>query len=267
LNAKSMTDTTPILPLLFAGLSAGVVSAATAAAYSVFSPRCQFWAPVIRGIPQRDGIVLTFDDGPDAEVTPRILDILAAHQAPATFFVIGRHAREHPEMLRRIAGAGHTVGNHSLDHDHFGVNGNRAYWRRQVQETQKIVADITGQPPLLFRPPMGFKTRSLAAAVKEAGLPIVGWSARAYDTRPIVAGKLAAKLLRQSTGHGILLLHDGVDPHRKSAAGQAHTAEALPAVLAGLAEKELHVLPLVEALLDKDRAGKDFAVGLQSAAS
>ncbi|HVX86654.1 MAG TPA: polysaccharide deacetylase family protein [Phycisphaerae bacterium] len=262
-----MPETTAILPLLLAGVSAGAVSAAAVAAYSVFSPRCQFWAPVIRGIPQRDGVALTFDDGPDAEVTPRILDILAAHNAPATFFVIGQHARAHPEVVRRIAAAGHVVGNHSLDHEHFGVNRNRAYWREQVNETQKIVGDITGHPPLLFRPPMGFKTRSLAAAVKEAGLPIVGWSVRGYDTRGVSAEKLASRLVRRSAGHDIVLMHDGRDPHRKKGVGQGQTAEALPGVLAGLAEKKLHVLPLVEALLHKELAGKELADAIQSGRS
>jgi peptidoglycan/xylan/chitin deacetylase (PgdA/CDA1 family) len=246
-----MPDTTPILPLALAALAAGGLSSAALWSYAVFSPRCQFFAPVLRGISQRDAVALTFDDGPDPEVTPRILDTLAAHNAKATFFVIGNHAQAHPALLRRIHDAGHALGNHSLDHHHFGVNRNRAYWTHQLETTQKIVADITGHPPFLFRPPMGFKTRALAAAAKELRLPIVGWSVRAYDTHPTPPELLTRRLLKHTAGHDIVLLHDGVDPHRKNAApgAQKHTADALPAYLAGIAEKQLRILPLLDALL------------------
>jgi peptidoglycan/xylan/chitin deacetylase (PgdA/CDA1 family) len=244
-----MPDTTPIVPLLAAALAAGTLSGAALWSYATFSPRCQFFAPVIRSIPQRDAVALTFDDGPHPDITPRILDTLAAHNATATFFVIGAHARAHPELLRRIHDAGHTLGNHSLDHHHFGVNRDRAYWQAQINDTQKIIADITGHAPLLFRPPMGFKTRPLAAAAKNARLPIVGWSVRAYDTKPTAPELLAARLLKRSSGHDIVLLHDGIDPHRKNPAPQTHTADALPLYLEGLAEKRLRILPLVDALL------------------
>lgn len=246
-----MPDTTPILPLALAALAAGTLSTSALWAYSVFSPRCQFWAPVIRGIPQRDAVALTFDDGPHPEVTPQILDTLAAHNAAATFFVIGNHAKAHPALIRRIHDAGHTLGNHSLDHHHFGVNRNLPYWRNQLEATQKIIADITGHPPFLFRPPMGFKTRALAAAAREFRLPVVGWSVRAYDTQPTPPDLLARKLLKRTAGHDIVLLHDGLDPHRKNPpqAAQQHTADALPAYLAGIAEKQLRILPLLDALL------------------
>ncbi len=246
-----MADTTPILPLALAALAAGTLSSAALLSYSVFSPRCQFWASVVRGIPQRDGVALTFDDGPDPEVTPRILDILATHGVQATFFMIGRKVEKHPEVAARVHQAGHTIGNHSLDHDHFGINRSVDYWRKQVGETQRLITEATGQRPLLFRPPMGFKTRSLARAVREERLPIIGWSQRGYDTRPGTPDALVRKLLKRTSGHDIVLLHDGVDAQRRDAASatQRHTAEALPAYLEGLAAKDLRVLPLLEALL------------------
>src|SRR5436190_10967496 len=133
-----------IVPMLCAGAGAGVISGATLWAYSVFVPRCQFWAPVVRALPQREAVALTFDDGPHPEFTPRILDHLAAHKVRATFFVIGRLARQHPEILRRIHGEGHVLGNHSYDHDHFGVNRNYAYWEAQLRNTQQVIGEAVG---------------------------------------------------------------------------------------------------------------------------
>jgi peptidoglycan/xylan/chitin deacetylase (PgdA/CDA1 family) len=234
--------------------SAGILSGGALLAYSVFMPRCQFWAPVIRSVPDRDTVALTFDDGPHPEFTPRILDILAEHQAHATFFVIGRAAEKHPSILKRIAKEGHTIGNHTLDHDRFGVNQKRDYWRRQINETQRIVSEITGQPPVLFRSPMGFKTGHIAAAAKEARLPFVGWSVRSLDTRPLSAEKLAARVRARTSGNDIILLHDGLEPCRAARnASQQNTVDALPAILEGIAGKRLRPLSLLDALLAATR--------------
>src|SRR5207244_2834380 len=97
-NRKHMPDSSNILPMTLAAASAGLLSAGALLAYSVFMPRCQFWAPVIRSIPQRDAVALTFDDGPHPTFTPQILDHLAACNARATFFVIGRFAKEHSSL-------------------------------------------------------------------------------------------------------------------------------------------------------------------------
>lgn len=239
----------PTLPVLLVGAGAGGMCAATLWAYSVFVPRCQFWAPVIRSIPQRDAVALTFDDGPHPSFTPQILDHLAARNLKATFFVIGRLARQHPAVLRRIHDEGHAVGNHSFDHDHFGVNRNRDYWDAQFRDTQAAVADATGELPLLFRPPMGFKTRALAGAAQALHLPIVNWSVRGMDTLPFSSERLARRILKRVSGHDIILLHDGVEPHRPAHSSQQATVDALPAILDGIAEKQLQVVPLIEALL------------------
>ena len=136
-----------------------------------FAQRCGFWAPVVRGLPQREGVAVTFDDGPDERFTPRMLDILAAEGkggVKGTFFVIGRRAAALPGLVRRIFEEGHTIGNHSLDHERFRMGRGRAYWREQIAETQKIVAEITGEPPVMFRPPWGYKTGAGGGAAGDA---------------------------------------------------------------------------------------------------
>jgi peptidoglycan/xylan/chitin deacetylase (PgdA/CDA1 family) len=234
-------------------LAAGTLSGGALLAYSVFASRCQFWAPVIRSLPQRDAVALTFDDGPHPEFTSRLLDILAEHRVTATFFVIGRFAREQPALLRRMIAEKHAIGNHSLDHDRFGINQRRPYWRRQLAETQRIIADITGKPPLLFRPPMGFKTGHIAAAAREQRLPIVGWSLRSLDTRPTTPDKLAQRVISRLGGHDILLMHDGLEPAR-AGASQQQTLDALPQILEGILAKSLRVVPLIDGLLQETPA-------------
>src|ERR1700759_4547187 len=98
-----MADSSAIhyLPLALSAAAAGIVSGGGLLAYSIFMPRCQFWAPVIRSLPQMDAVAVTFDDGPHPEFTPRILDILAEQKVKGCFFVIGRYARKFPEIIRR----------------------------------------------------------------------------------------------------------------------------------------------------------------------
>jgi peptidoglycan/xylan/chitin deacetylase (PgdA/CDA1 family) len=229
-------------------LGAGAVSAGGLLAYSVFASRCQFWAPVVRSIPQHESVALTFDDGPDERFTPRILDCLVEHQVRATFFVIGRFARKHPGLIRRIHSDGHDLGNHSLDHDHFGVNHGRDYWRNQLATTQQIVAEIVGRPPNLFRPPMGFKTWHIARAARELRLAIIGWSVRGRDTKNLDSARLALRLIRRTAGHDIVVLHDGVEPGRIGGS-QEPTVAALPAFLSALVARGLSTLTIHEALV------------------
>src|SRR5207247_2586164 len=100
------------------------------------------------------------------------------------------------------------------------------------------------------RPPMGFKTRHIAAAAKALRLPIIGWSIRGFDARPTTAERLAKRVLGRASGHDILLLHDGLDPTRAAQANatQAHTVAALPVILEGIRDNRLRIVPLLEAL-------------------
>jgi peptidoglycan/xylan/chitin deacetylase (PgdA/CDA1 family) len=250
----------PAIPLAIFGTSAGVLSAVGLWAYSVFVPRCQFWAPVIRSLPQREAVTLTFENGPDEQVTPRLLDLLATENLKATFFVIGARAKQHPAEIRQIHAAGHTLGNHSLDHAPGGWKRDLKYWQAQLRETQSIVADITGTPPLLFRPPWGHKTRPIAAAAAGLHLPIVTWSVAAPRTADAAA--FAKYMVKRTTGHDILLLHDGPEPGRDSPGSNREAMlSALPALFGALRDKRLQVVPLVDALLaaSDERAAQKLA--------
>ena len=175
--------------------------------------------------------------------TTHILEILRDRHLSATFFIIGRHASEHPGLIRRIADEGHTLGNHSWDHHHFGINHGRDYWRTQLSRTNDAILNITGITPQLFRPPMGFKTWHLAAAARENHLRIVGWSARAFDTNPLTPDRLVARLAPRLRPGAIIALHDGLEPARQHKSQQT-TVDALPPLLDLLAARRLRCVNL-----------------------
>src|ERR1700730_8573443 len=99
-------------------------------------------------------IAMTFDDGPSATLTPKLLDILAAHHIKATFFVIGENVAQHPEVVARAAREGHEIGNHSWSHPNFGKMSDDGV-RRQLQQTDDAIKSATGKRPTLMRPPYG----------------------------------------------------------------------------------------------------------------
>ena len=152
---------------------------------------------------------LTIDDGPDPEDTPRILELLAAHGARATFFVIGRNAAAHPGLVRMIVAAGHEVAHHTHTHP-LGT-----FWcatpARVAQELDAGLEALrqTGVHPTRFRPPAGIKSPWLARALRARGLVCVGWSARGLERWRKGPEAAAAGVMRGIAPGAILLLHEG----------------------------------------------------------
>jgi peptidoglycan/xylan/chitin deacetylase (PgdA/CDA1 family) len=159
------------------------------------------------------GYALTFDDGPTDDSTPRILDTLARLGARATFFVIGANAARHPDLVRRIHAEGHVVGNHTLDHSHFGVMRAQRYWDHQLRATDELVASILGVKPALFRPPMGVRTWHVTRAAARYGHTTVTWTRRALDGLPTTPERIVRRLAGPTGAGDILILHDGVEPN------------------------------------------------------
>lgn len=215
--------------------------------YGLFAPRSRLFGDVVWRAPGTPGafVALTFDDGPMPGVTERILDDLGAAGAKACFFVIGRHARAHPGLIRRIAGEGHLIGNHTFDHDRTGLFRGSAYWLDQLVRTDDAVAQMTGAAPRLFRPPMGFKSPPLAHAARRLGHTMVSWSRRGFDGVGASPERIA-RLAGSARPGDIVLLHDGRDPASRRDASV--TARALPAVLARLRERGLNPVRLDDLL-------------------
>lgn len=222
--------------LIAPAAGAGVV------AHGLFAPGSGVFGRVVsRLAPGAGGVALTFDDGPLPGATESVLDILRGAGASASFFVIGRHAERHPDLLRRIHGEGHLLGNHTYDHSRLGLFRGWAYWREQVERTNTIIAGVTGAPARYFRPPMGFKSPPVFAAARGAGLRVVTWTRRTLDGVVADPARIAARGAAARAGD-ILLLHDGKDQASRRDPGV--TVAALPRILAGLHERGVPVVRL-----------------------
>ncbi len=222
-------------------------SAAAFLAWSIFMPSSNVFGPILCKLPNASAVALSFDDGPTESTTAQILDILGEHHACATFFVIGRNVQSAPKLVRRMADEGHTIGNHSWDHHHFGICSSRSYWHDQIEHTNQIVFDTAGVRPTLFRPPMGFKTWHMAVAAKELHMQLVGWSLRVFDTRDLSSETIGGRITNRLRGGQIIMLHDGVEPARAQASQQA-TVNALPAILQHVRSRNLALVTLGSAL-------------------
>ena len=192
------------------------------------------------------GVAFTFDDGPDATYTPRVLALLAKHHAHATFFVVGERAEAHPELVRAIVAAGHTLGSHSQTHAlSFHARG-AANARREVQRGAGAIARITGKRPRLFRPPQGVKTPFLRDALRGLGgeeeVTCVTWTARGFDATGASSAAIVARLLPHVVPGAILVLHDGTGLHGTS--DRSATLEALERLLSAASERGLACVSL-----------------------
>lgn len=209
-------------------------------------PASGWLMPVIR-CGSRDGhsVALSFDDGPDPDLTPRVLDVLKRHQTRATFFVIGRHAEAHPDLIRRMAAEGHQIANHSYGHSRFLNLRFRKAMRADIVHGVEVLRRLCPSvSPTLYRPPMGLKNPTLARLQKQLHLRVVAWSLHARDTHGGSAGKISARVLKRIRGGDIVVFHDGHDlPGRRR---DSIVVEALEKILPVLAQRGLEPVTVGE---------------------
>jgi len=182
-------------------------------AYGMFWPRSRLFGSVIGRGDSADPprVALTFDDGPNENTTPQILDTLKALNVKAAFFVIGANAERYPDVIQRMDREGHVVANHSFDHNRLGVFHRRRYWIDQLERTDVLIEQLIGKRPTLFRPPMGFKHMNMGMAVRSRRQQFVTWTRRAFDTAHAQPDRVIAHLGKAQAGE-ILTLHDGHEP-------------------------------------------------------
>ncbi len=191
---------------------------------------------------RRGEIAITIDDGPDPDVTPHVLAILAARGARANFFCIGERAAAHPELCRAIVAAGHAVENHGqLHRKYYSLLGPRG-WRREVGAAQITLETITGQRPHFFRALAGLRNPFLDPVLHRLGVRLASWTRRGYDTRIGDADRVLARLTRNLAAGDILLLHDG--HAARTAAGRPVILDVLPRLLDELALRKLKPVTL-----------------------
>lgn len=153
-------------------------------------------------------IVLTFDDGPHPVYTPQVLEILNKYEIKASFFLIGKNAKQYPYLVERIVEAGHTIGNHSFSHSNTIDFKNKHGWVKELEETDQEIRKITGKTPKFFRPPFGVTTPHLALAIKQTQHLVIGWNVRSFDTSAKNPQKVVTKVLAEIKPGSIVLLHD-----------------------------------------------------------
>ena len=187
-------------------------------------------------------LALTFDDGPDAVVTPRILAALAEHDAHATFFVLGRQAKQHPDLLKQMAAEGHVIGNHSYSHPSRTSPQEAG---EELDRTEAAIEDAVGRKPRLFRPPYGITDGNLSHLALSRGYTGVLWTISSADSRPIGPDVIAKNVIHTPNPSDIVLMHDGP--------GHKDTADALPRILQELGEAGFEFVTMPELLRAWDK--------------
>jgi peptidoglycan/xylan/chitin deacetylase (PgdA/CDA1 family) len=207
---------TPLAAGIYEGLGAAAGAGLAVGAYAYASqwPSSRIFGKAIIA-PGRPGeLALTFDDGPNAMWTSRLLDILAKHEARATFFLLGGRAAAQPDLVRRIAAAGHTIGNHSWSHPNLArTRASRV--REELRLTSETLQQIIGAPVKFFRPPFGARRPVVFRIARELGLEPVLWNAMTSDWSEPSADQIAKELMKKIDGlerrgdAANIVLHDG----------------------------------------------------------
>lgn len=175
--------------------------------WGVFDIGSQFFIRTVWKGP-RGRVTFTFDDGPHPIYTPQILQVLEDEKVQATFFCIGKHAEQHPELIRAIAAKGHTIGNHTYQHTHlFGLMPTVKV-REEIQHGKRVIHAILGKTPRMFRPPFGVLNPKIAQAVEAERDVIIGWDLRSRDGVARSEKQILNRVLPRLQSSTLLLFHD-----------------------------------------------------------
>jgi peptidoglycan-N-acetylglucosamine deacetylase len=202
-------------------------------AWTIARVNSSFWIHTLwRSDRQPRAVALTFDDGPDVQSTPRVLDILAEKRVAATFFVVGQRATSHPDLLRRAHKMGHVIGNHSHTHSLLFHFCHGSGLRREIGACNRAIRAAIGLEPRLFRAPQGLKTPALGDVLSELGMTPIGWQTRGMDYVIRDPERIARRIIRGAADGAVLLLHDGGG--LQGSTDRTATIVALPLVIDGL---------------------------------
>jgi peptidoglycan/xylan/chitin deacetylase (PgdA/CDA1 family) len=181
---------------------------------------------ILHGPRGKKEIALTFDDGPDDEWTPKVLDVLARFDVKATFFVVGRRCERNPSVLRRIAREGHSIGNHSWNHPNLAKLTAEEI-RSQIQRTDETIRKQTGKTPVLLRPPYGAISDTVVEEAIKARKKIILWDVDSLDWMELTGRQVAVNILSHTRPGSIILMHSagGVGESLQG------TVDALPIVI------------------------------------
>jgi len=218
------------LNFLPAIVSSGAAAAAGIAAWGAVAPSSELFGPTVWRTSSFRKIALTFDDGPNPAVTPRLLELFDRFSVCATFFLIGKFARACPELVKEISVRGHLIGNHTNTHANLFFR-SRAGIRDELARCQDAIATAAhAEPPRWMRPPYGYRSPLLRGEIRRAGMQgVVMWSRICRDWKPQPPQRLIERLSRVASPdqpHGdIVVMHDG--DHRALGGDRHHVVAAL----------------------------------------
>ena len=228
-----------INPAWFA--AGGVCAASGTFAWGAAAPWSQLFGPTIRHVSDDTSIAITFDDGPNPTVTPKLLDLFDRYNAKATFFLIGKYVRACPALAKEIAERGHVIGNHTETHPALTFLSSKQI-ENELNRCDDAILAATGKKPAWMRPPFGYRNPMLDAIVRRrGGAGVAMWSKAARDWRT-QSPEPVIQRLRRVRGGDIVLLHDG--DHRVFEGGRQHVLRALEYWLPRWKNAGLHFVKL-----------------------
>jgi peptidoglycan/xylan/chitin deacetylase (PgdA/CDA1 family) len=215
-------------------------------------PRSQFLGANLFRLPPRSRaeghIALTFDDGPDPDVTPIVLDMLDRYAAKASFFCIGQRMAAHPEIVRDIILRGHSVENHSYRHPSAFACLSPSALKHEIEQTRTEIHALTGTEPMFFRAPMGLRSPLLDPVLAQSNLRYVSWTRRGLDCMSQNPAAVLKRLIRGLSAGDVLLLHDG--SCARTLNGEPIVVAVLPSLLEHLTQRGLRPVSLPMACTD-----------------
>jgi peptidoglycan-N-acetylglucosamine deacetylase len=213
---------------------------AGAVAHGAFYPNSLVFGSVISRVPSdRPLVALTFDDGPNPDATPAILDALGARGVRGSFFILGRHAERWPQLVERIAAEGHAVCNHGYHHRKLHLK-SPGYVRDDLQLGTRAIVAACGVRPAFFRAPHGFRSPWVTSIARSLGQRTVGWSRGVWDSSLPGVDAIVERAVRAARPGAILLLHDG-DGYNPEG-NRMQTARAVPVIVDRIREAGLRLV-------------------------
>lgn len=192
-------------------------------------------------------VALTFDDGPSAEWTPKILDALKKSGTKATFFMLGKHVEEYPDVARRVSQEGHDIGIHSYNHNNF-IYYNKDQVKEDIQHTERIIKNATGKTTKLFRPPKGWLSKREKKKIREFGYEVVLWSLNSKDWVTFDDKYMVKYILKHVRPGDIILFHDSGGALSTEGGDRHETVLTIPRLIEKLKEKGYRFVTVSELL-------------------
>jgi peptidoglycan-N-acetylglucosamine deacetylase len=235
----------PTLPEELVLGAAVAATAAYAVANAALRPKSQLFGRTLIAGNNPNEVALTYDDGPNDAATGELLEVLARHNARATFFMIGRFVRQRPGIVREVQAAGHLIGNHTETHPWLAWQSEKVI-REELRACNEALEDALGAPVHYFRPPHGARRPAVMRLARELGLTTVQWNVMGSDWKPIGVDGIVSRVemgLASIQGRGVganILLHDGYD--RALGADRSSTVKATAVLLERFAREGRRVV-------------------------